>query len=546
MATKRRGRGQGTLFKRNGTGPWIAAWHDFNGKRREKSTRTTDRAAAQRILSKHIADTALRREGVIDPRKDRFAVEGRKALSEHIRDYINRCRRAGHAARHVYQKENHLRRLLASGNLTRLSDLTADALERHLRALEEDGLSARTVNFARQIAIAFLSWCMKTGRVESNPLTVVPKLDEKKDRRRVRRPLTDDELARLLEVAEGRGRKAWYLAAAMAGLRKGDLQRLRWCDIDFEHSTITILDGKASRTDVIPMHPDLAIELKALHDESMTVPTARVFPQTVTDRTRQKDFLRAGIAREGVVRDAHGNAIMIGKGKRRRAKTHIITEDEEGRVVDLHAMRTTLGTNLARAGVAPQIAQKIMRHGDYKTTLQHYTVLGLTDTASAIANLPSPTRDERERATGTCGIDHQPQPQRKPQHQGRDGAQRRASRRDEDDRDGGGSGSSKSKGHATLCDSARRDTIRSENSSGCNSMVECQLPKLKVGGSSPLTPLSPVRRRCASDAAAVGEHGALGLRLRDETPRRNVARHPDAAADHRAAADGDAPEDAGP
>ncbi len=45
--------------------------------------------------------------------------------------------------------------------------------------------------------------------------------------------------------------------------------------------------------------------------------------------------------------------------------------------------------NLARAGVAPQIAQRVMRHSDYRTTLRHYTVLGLTDMVGAVAALPS-------------------------------------------------------------------------------------------------------------------------------------------------------------
>ena len=114
-----------------------------------------------------------------------------------------------------------------------------------------------------------------------------------------------------------------------------------------------------------------------------------MFPQTVTDLTRLKDFLRAGLAREVFVTDAAGEPVMVGKGRRRRPRTKIVAEDQEGRVIDLHAMRTTLGTNLARAGVAPQIAQRIMRHDDYRTTLKHYTVLGLTDTSKAIAGLPS-------------------------------------------------------------------------------------------------------------------------------------------------------------
>jgi len=386
---KRGGNGQGTLIKRCERGCWLAKWHDHNGKRRERSTRTTDKAAARRILAKLIADTALRREGVIDATKDRFAIEERKRLSDHVADYIAHCRHIGQATRHIDQKQQHLVRLQEATGATRLSDLCADTLERHLRTIREKDLSARSVNFARQIAVAFMSWAVKTGRAAKNPLTVVPKLDEQRDRRRVRRPLTDDEMASLLAVSEPVGRKAWYMAAALAGLRKGDLTRLIWADIDFEDNSITVRDGKAKRTDVIPMHPQLAEELKCRRDAAMATPKAKVFPQTVTDRTRQKDFLRAGIAHEAVVTDNEGKPVMIGTGKWRRPKTRIVCEDPEGRVVDLHAMRTTLGTNLARAGIAPQLAQRIMRHADYRTTHKHYTVLGLTDTAKAIEQLPA-------------------------------------------------------------------------------------------------------------------------------------------------------------
>ncbi|MBP6473572.1 MAG: tyrosine-type recombinase/integrase, partial [Chloroflexi bacterium] len=73
----------------------------------------------------------------------------------------------------------------------------------------------------------------------------------------------------------------------------------------------------------------------------------------------------------------------IRKGNRETIKTRIVVEDDEGRAIDLHALRTTLGTQLARAGVTPQVAQRIMRHSDYRTTLKHYTVLGLTDTSAS-------------------------------------------------------------------------------------------------------------------------------------------------------------------
>jgi len=492
MASKRRSHGQGTLFKRNGHGPWITSWYDHSGKRKERSARTTDKAAAERILNKRVADAALRRDGVIDARKDGFAVQGRKPLTGHIADYIAHCRHTGQAPRHVDQKETHLARLLDVTGVSRLGDLSADAMERYMRHLIDGGMSARTANFARQIAVAFASWCVKTARLESNPLKVVPKLDDQRDRRRVRRPLADDELARLLDVAGDRGRKAWYLAAALAGLRKGDLQRLRWCDIDFDANTITIAEGKAKRVDMIPMHPQLADELNRRRDEALAMPKAKVFPTTVTDVTRQKDFLRAGLVRETVVMGDDGKPVMIGMGKRKRPKTRIVCEDDEGRVIDLHAMRTTLGTNLARAGVAPQLCQRIMRHSDYKTTLKHYTVLGLTDTAKAIASLPGIDRPTNNvaKATGTTDAmplgDPQQYPQQKPQQLGREAVQGGAATCDGGSTHGRYRGERKPCGVANPRDTARRDATIRDQPAGVTQLVECQPSKLNVAGSTPV------------------------------------------------------------
>ncbi len=236
------------------------------------------------------------------------------------------------------------------------------------------------------------------------------------------------------------GREAWYLSAGLAGLRKGDLQRLTWSDVDFEQGTISVRGGKAKRIDVIPMHSQLADSLRKRLNERPALGSTRVFSETVTDRTRQRDFLKAGIAHEIVVRDSSGEVVMVGRGKTRRPKTRIETVDEDGRVIDLHALRTTLGTQLARNGVAPQIAQKIMRHSDYKTTLNHYTVLGLSDTSKAIDAIPcvGDTITTAEQSTGTddllvlshdaMGNTADKHPQRYPQQLGRETAQNSARR----------------------------------------------------------------------------------------------------------------------
>ncbi len=130
----------------------------------------------------------------------------------------------------------------------------------------------------------------------------------------------------------------------------------------------------ASAGQSVSHSPEMA--LSELNAERRIISGAvKVFPTAVTNRTHQRDFERAGIQRV----------------------------DADGRVVDFHALRTTYGTELALQGVAPQLAQRLMRHGDYRTTLQHYTVLGLADTAVALENLPTigAPIDEQRRATGT-------------------------------------------------------------------------------------------------------------------------------------------------
>ncbi len=66
---------------------------------------------------------------------------------------------------------------------------------------------------------------------------------------------------------------------------------------------------------------------------------------------------------------------------------------------------------LARSGVTPQVGRQIMRHADYRTTLQHYTRLELHDSEGAVHGLPAFAPEPMKRATGTAG-----KPQQIPQH----------------------------------------------------------------------------------------------------------------------------------
>lgn len=389
-SSRKRRNGAGSLYRRFEGGPWIMSWYDETGRRHERSTKLTDFTAADRILQKHIADAALRREGVIDPAMDRLARAGRVPLAQHVADYIAHCSALRQDKKNVAQKKHHLEALLKATGATRFGQLTIERLAGQMRELMALGRSARTANFVRQIAVAFGSWMVKSGRADVNPFRAVTTIDERKDRRRRRRPLAQDELSRLLEVGAARGRLSLYLLALFAGLRRGDLKRLEWRDIDLDRSTVTIRAGKARREDVVPLHPQLREALVELRERSMSVPTATVFSPMPSTRAVLDDFRAAGLARW---EDATNRAGL----KVRR----LTTRDDAGTFVDLHSLRTTLATMLARNGVAPQVAQQVLRHANYKTTQAAYTALHLSDATSAIATLPTIRVGALSAATGT-------------------------------------------------------------------------------------------------------------------------------------------------
>ena len=86
------------------------------------------------------------------------------------------------------------------------------------------------------------------------------------------------------------------------------------------------------------------------------------------------------------------------------AAADIPYEDDAGRVVDLHSLRVTFATNLARGGVALQLAQRLLRHSTPVLTANAYTVLGRDDDRKAIEKLPEVgvgRETDAVRATGT-------------------------------------------------------------------------------------------------------------------------------------------------
>ncbi len=73
----------------------------------------------------------------------------------------------------------------------------------------------------------------------------------------------------------------------------------------------------------------------------------------------------------------------------------IAREDDEGRVVDFHALRTTFVSWLAMNGAHPRVAQALARHASVETTMARYTDLALVDLRGSVERLPLPAASKR-------------------------------------------------------------------------------------------------------------------------------------------------------
>jgi hypothetical protein len=96
----------------------------------------------------------------------------------------------------------------------------------------------------------------------------------------------------------------------------------------------------------------------------------------------------------------------IERFKRDLKNAGIPYQDALGRYADFHALRTTLCTNLAKAGVPRRTAMAVMRHSDGKLTDKTYMDENLLGTETAIDVLPAFTETLSQGASqrfGTTG-----------------------------------------------------------------------------------------------------------------------------------------------
>lgn len=205
---------------------------------------------------------------------------------------------------------------------------------------------------------AVLRFAVRQGWVLRSPMDLGKVLISKADENKRERVLSHDEESRLLEVCIDKRThlKPIIICALDTGMRKGEMLKLVWADVDLTSGIIKVKaqNSKTERPRTVPMTPRLKAELIDLADRKKPSANDSVF----------------GIQ----------NNI-----KRSFATACRLADIDDFR---LHDCRHTAVTRMVAAGIPAEKVMKISGHSEIRTFLRYLnpTVNDLTDAAEKLAN----------------------------------------------------------------------------------------------------------------------------------------------------------------
>ena len=425
---------------------WLAKYRNGDGLVVEVPTDCTDKTAAEQVLRELERQAERIRAGYATTAEVKAVDHQRTPIAAHFGAFVDHRKARGRCAR-PQETLSQLQRVADACGFSTLREVDGDAFERWLSEHGEAGMSAGRRNKYRGTWVAFCNWCIRTGRLLTNPLVTVGKADEAADCRRQRRAMTETELVQLLGVARRRplldtmtvrrGKNAgkpvanlrpetvarlellgWeraltYKTLLLTGLRKGELTTLAVGQLDLDanppYLTLDAADEKNREGNSIPLRSDLAADLRQwLNYKAKARQDAANNAQTVpfdskhlepTERVTLHSGDWTGLPADTLVFDVPTGLVrildrdLVAAGIARRVKVDgkwkIDKRDERGRTIDVHALRHSFGTHLSKAGVQPRTAQAAMRHSSIDLTMNTYTDPRLLDVAGAVELLPS-------------------------------------------------------------------------------------------------------------------------------------------------------------
>ena len=372
----RRGNGCGSIIARNGR--WAMRWR-VDGRTVQEQTEfkvgvKADRARAEALLNERTEIFRLKRE------EDQLAILIRRR--ETIEERLKKLQADAMPATRPLTLGKLEREWIESPRRRDCSEAQLERYTQQLRAFVEwagEGLDVRAVgdDMAERYAKHLGIYAANTYNKHLNTLTAVWKaigrsrglgnpwqdLPRRRADTHVRRALTDAEIAKIIDAAEGEY-KALVIIGARTGLRLGDACRLRWEDFGGDG----VLRVKTSKTGALVALPGSELKRELLGIFNAEAQGRRV---------RGEDFIMSEIA-ERYARDPSGVSDWVGRYFKRAGLKTSAKEKGWSKArpdASYHSLRHTFVTRAIEAGVAAPIVRALVGHNTAAMT-DRYTHVG--------------------------------------------------------------------------------------------------------------------------------------------------------------------------
>ncbi len=358
--------------RRTKTRTWYLFYRDRQGKQHFQATGVRDKFVAKQLAARLERELALGWTGLADP----FAKHRERSLLEHVDDWAKFLGDKGNCSQYVVKSKKYVTALVTGCRFSIIADVSKSKVVGWLAELREAGASISTSNHYGKAMKQFCKFLVDDDRLAKNPLGSLSVMRADGDRRRVRRTLTGDEFARLIEVTANNGeifgfsgvdRALLYLLAANSGLRRGEIGSLTGSSFDFDAPSVVVAanaDKSGRQNPPIPLRPAVAqqlqawIALRGFGADDLLWP----FPNARAAEMLQRDLAAAGIA----------------------------YCDARGRVFDFHSLRGQYITDNLNAGVPLPLVQKLARHSVPMLTSNYYYHPAGQQIAAQLEKLPAP------------------------------------------------------------------------------------------------------------------------------------------------------------
>ncbi|MGH9214908.1 MAG: tyrosine-type recombinase/integrase [Acidimicrobiales bacterium] len=371
--TSRRGRGEGSVYQR-ADGRWVAsveAGLDRDGRRRRpRAVRRTKREALAAL-------DELRRQadqGVTPERTQSVGEFLEWWLATVVPDTVKPSTVDGYERIVKLYIAPHVGRV-------KLAKLTPQHVKSMLRAMETDGLSPRTRQFARAVLRRALRWAEQNGLVLRNVAALV-------DGPRKTGTKLDDTLdaagaAAVIDAAAGDRLEALAVVVLRLGLRKGEALALRWDDIDLDAGTL-IVRGTLKRRRRGGLYVDTTKTDAGMRELPLVAGTAEALRE---HRRRQAERLALGplwVDSGHVFTSATGTPLDPRNANRWWSA---ICERAGVGHRRFHAARHTAATLLLDQGVPLEVVSAVLGHAGLAITADVYAKVGMDAKRRALATL---------------------------------------------------------------------------------------------------------------------------------------------------------------